>query len=84
MYQGNEPEPVGQELVAEDGWVCLKLNPVDGHGRGLGDHHSTNRVGHAHVRVLQLELHQLVGQFWKVVLTFNENNFNVVSMYCDT
>jgi hypothetical protein len=58
--QGNETQTVGDEFVGQDGAVGLQLHPVDGDGGRLGDHHATNRVGHAEVSVFQLELDQLI------------------------
>lgn len=56
---------MGQELIAQDGRVGLELDPVDGDGRRLCDHDSSDRVGHAQVRVLKLELDYLIGQLCK-------------------
>jgi hypothetical protein len=58
---------VRQELVGEHARVGVELDPVDGHRRRLGHHHAPDRVGHAQVGVLQLELDQLVGQFCNVI-----------------
>ena len=56
---------MSQELIAQDGRVGLELDPVDGDGRRLCDHDSSDRVGHAQVRVLKLELDYLIGQLCK-------------------
>lgn len=59
----DEAEAVGDELVVEDGGVDLDLDEVDGDGRDLRDHHAPQRVGHAGVRVSQLELQVIVLHF---------------------
>ena len=56
---------MSQELIAQDSRVGLELDPVDGDGRRLCDHDSSDRVGHAQVRVLKLELDYLIGQLCK-------------------
>ena len=60
--QRDETQPVSQELVAENRGVGFKLDPVNGNGRGLRDHHSPDGVSHREIRVLQLELDILPGQ----------------------
>jgi len=39
-----------------------KANPVDGQRRRLSDEHAPQAVGHAQLRVLQDELHVVVGK----------------------
>ena len=61
--EGNETQPVSQELVAENGGVGLKLNPVDRHRRSFGDPNPSDSVCHTQVCILQLEFDHFVGNF---------------------
>jgi hypothetical protein len=56
-YQRNQAKPVGEELIAENGRVGLKLDPVNSDGRSFSDHDTPDGIGHTHVSVFQLELH---------------------------
>lgn len=49
--KGDEAQAMGDELVVEDGGVDLDLHQVDGDGRHLRQHHATQGVRHARVRV---------------------------------
>ena len=46
-----------QKLITHHSGVGLKLDPVDGNGGGLGNHHPPDGVCHGQVSVLQLEGH---------------------------
>lgn len=60
--EGDEAEAVGDELVVENRGVGVYLDEVDGDGGDLGDHDAAEGVGHARVRLPQLELAVVVLQ----------------------
>lgn len=59
----DESQAVRDELVVEDGGVDLDLDEVNGDGGDLRNHDAAKGVGHARVRVTELELGVVVLQF---------------------
>lgn len=43
--EGDEAEPVGEDLVLDDGGVVLDVDVLDGEGRDLGDEDAAEGVG---------------------------------------